>query len=614
MSRFISKIQDYINHLLPSYATVAVHPRGLVHHLDPLLSGRARFAQKSGASPALLTPQSRGRLLSPAIAGQRTLELDNALLSTWLRQGQVISVEFGERHVVEDVVETPTGLRIMLDTPLLSPHDAGVVVQIEQFTAFMFPSRDGGGSLSSPPVRVASEFILVPGDVVEVDGARYVLTRAQEVAIDEIAGTRTYECSTDKIGGFVGVSTGKTVRVDAKTAYESNLIVLPSSPQGRRPALVGPFAYDWVSGPLHDDVRLSPESRVFVQSSRLDGVAIDAQNEIVKNSTESRVPIRRDQMLFWQVVEGGLNWDGSYTLLQAYKGRAHLHGECTPPMNPAPEVVKTITVPTFIPRTALVTSRSLEKVRAVSVETGAEIAETTRLLDGVISVVNSSSTLYGVGTKFTEVFEVGDEILIESIPASRVVVLAVVNDDEIVLTEPYSGEDVVNSRYRRVNYTFYPDTGQITFAGEWSGQEIRVHHRPRLDWNMTVESDVGDIEVSVKVGEQDLQVFHVQSPGIQYSLNILTDDDKPISDIHVTARRVDGSVEPFSVKLSDWQQRGSGVQAIRYWILSDAKRDYGWASSGLLAKSLWYNIDILRPFLDGDGSLAKRLDHGFLLG
>ncbi len=163
------------------------------------------------------------------------------------------------------------------------------------------------------------------------------------------------------------------------------------------------------------------------------------------------------------------------------------------------------------------------------------------------------------------------------------------------------------------DYTVNDLLGTVSFVAAWASVSVIIYYRPRIEWQIPARADADNIELTVTVGREAKQVFNL---GLANTNNILTVEvltDISIDQLHVTGRRVDDSDGPFTVFLGDWQPRGGVTGAIRYVLTTAAEVDYDFASSGLLFKSLWPTIELLRARLDGASIFARYLDNGRML-
>lgn len=355
MSGFQSIALDAINRAAPTYATAAVAHRGLSQLIDPSLTGKLRFMQKAGYPFGLLTPQASAKLTALAAAGSFSVALEGGRLLPWLLPGVELSLELFESSIVEAVTETSTGLTVTVRTPWLTSHATGVMAHIRSFP--VTPTDDtpaGEGAAATPPVRFASPFLLVVGDVLVISGATYRLTAVEDAGMS--GSLMLFDVKADPINGFPELTTATAVRVTAKPAYRSEILTVP---QARlNPIIKGPWAIDWVSGPVVANYQPQPESELYVEEFNIAGQVTVAPRQLNKNDVLMRHAIGRDQFLFWHVAEGGTNWNGTFMELRAFdSGRVHLWTECRPPLDAAPPQTVGAVVPGFAPYAVLLAPR-----------------------------------------------------------------------------------------------------------------------------------------------------------------------------------------------------------------------------------------------------------------
>lgn len=356
MTGFQSRVRDVINQAAPVHATVAVADRGLSQFLDPSMTGVTRFMQKAGTPFPLLTPQMSALLTSVAAAGATSVVIAGARLLSWLRPGMLVSFELLEQAIVASVSETatPGELQVNLTAPLLSSHAVGTRMHIRGFTISVVNNTVAGdGGLGAPTVLFSSPFLLAVGDVLNINGARFTLSVANEVSVTPTA--RTVQVKVEEEGGLPALTPSDIVFVQARAAYRSEVLTVPQALAGS--LIQGPIAVDWVSGPMVADYLPSPESEVFIEEFDNANNPIAEPRAVAKNDTLLRFPIMRDQMLFWRIVEGSVNWNATYMELHAFdSGRAHLWTPCRPPLDPAPLTTTTAVVPAFAPYAVLLLS------------------------------------------------------------------------------------------------------------------------------------------------------------------------------------------------------------------------------------------------------------------
>lgn len=539
MSGFQSRVRDVINKAAPTYAAASVADRGLSHFLDPSMTGDARFMQKAGYPFPLLTPQTFSTLAETATAGSNVAVVTGTRLQPWLIPGSIISFDLVEKSTVESTTVLSTGnLSITLQDNIIGDHVAGTGINIRGF--IVNPNEfvsAGAAGLGQPAVSILSPFILVPGDTFTVNGTKYTLSYAEEVSVDANGYVFLVKVTTDS--GFPDMTPSTDIVVTAAAAYRSQILSVPHISD--RLAIKGPVAIDWVSAPTVADYTPQPESVCYVEEFNAASLSISAPREMKKNDTLTKFSINRDQMLFWRMAEGGLNWNGTYTELKAFdSGRAHLWTPCRPPIDAIPFVTRSSVVPIFSPYTVLLTSN----IRNDSV-----------------------SVIHGI-TKAL-------------IPSS--------------------------------DYSVNESTGNISFNSAYASQPVIITYQPRLEWQVQVKPLADNIELTIKIGREPKQVFNLGASGTSSNLTVQTFSSSDVDQIHITARRVDGTSGPFTVLLGDWTPRGTQTSAIRYSLLTGASQDYNWASSGLLFKAMWPSIELLKARLDGDSLFARYLDNGRML-
>lgn len=396
MTGFQSRIRDAINQAAPAYGTVSVADRGLLHFLDASMSGPTRFMQKAGSPFALLTPQMSADLINDATPGAGSALIKGARLLPWLITGMTVSLELTEDLVVESVQETDTDgeVLVVFTTSVLSNHVAGTKLQIRGFPIVPLEDTDeGAGAPGSGLVSFLSPFILVAGDTLKIDGKKYTVASATEVSSDTTG--RTYEIKIVGLDGLPALTTASSVLVLAKPAYRSLLLSLP---QGDTRSFVhGPVAIDVVSGPMVTEYKPDPESEIYLEEFDSSGAPTADTFKIQKNDTISRIAITRDQMLFWRVAEGSVNWNGTFMELRAFtSGRAHLWTPCRPPLDAAPLTTKAATVPLFSPYAVLLLSRIVSgSLTVVEAATKAEIPSTDYSLNETTGALSFDSAWAG---------------------------------------------------------------------------------------------------------------------------------------------------------------------------------------------------------------------------
>lgn len=387
MTGFQSRVRDAINQAAPTYATVTVADRGLSHFIDPSMTGAARFMQKSGFPFPLLTPQMSAPLTAVAASGTLSFFISGQRLLSWLIPGMTVSFELLEEKVIDTVEDRGGGIVLVtLTAPLASSHDVGTGVQIRAFPVSADANTVAGdGGLGSPFVPLVSPFILVPGDLIVIGSAQYTLDRVDETAVDPSGYHFNIQVTNED--GLPVLDSTTPITVLARAAYRSEILSLPQT--DNRSVIRGPVALDFVSGPMVADYVPDPESVLYIEEFSNANTPLSNPRQVAKNHVLVRQAINRDQMLFWNVVEGSVNWNGNFMELRAFdSGRAHLWTPCRPVLNPAPVSTVQRIVPLFAPYTVLLQDRIIgSSVVVVDAITKAVIPSTDYVVDETLGTL-----------------------------------------------------------------------------------------------------------------------------------------------------------------------------------------------------------------------------------
>lgn len=103
---------------------------------------------------------------------------------------------------------------------------------------------------------------------------------------------------------------GDTIYLRAWPAYQSKPNPIPSLPP--TDANLGPFCVDWLSGVTLEETSFEESMHLQLHDSALNPIGLD--EKVDKNHLVLREPIRSDAILFWDILRGSVNWNGSETL------------------------------------------------------------------------------------------------------------------------------------------------------------------------------------------------------------------------------------------------------------------------------------------------------------
>jgi hypothetical protein len=358
MSGFSTRAREAVASVTPGWADASISERGLSAFLDPSMTGRRRFCQPVGNPFGLLTPQLGTVLALAATAGSTEVLLSGTHLLPWLVPGSTIRIEGLEELRVLAIANTTGNTLLTTGTILQSSHSTGVDVRISSFPVLVADEiLSGAAAPTREAVRVTSPFLLLPGDIITIPSfGEVTLSQVEEVATD------TYDVHVTSLSGFPDILQGTPLDVKALPAYLSDLLTLPSHHEGS--FVRGPVAVDFVSG------RMTTSSSPSSIETKLLIEEVDTANRVILplresriNSVLSRQAISADQILFWQCLEGTLDWNGTKTLLRGQgNGRCHVWTPVRPQMAAGAVVQRKTTVPTFAPYRLLLNNDILPTV------------------------------------------------------------------------------------------------------------------------------------------------------------------------------------------------------------------------------------------------------------
>lgn len=126
-----------------------------------------------------------------------------------------------------------------------------------------------------------------------------------------------------------GPKAGDTIYLRCWPCYESKPCAIPSLPQSD--SNLGPVAFDWLSGVTMEETSYEEFMSVTTQDAAQNPVWT---KDVSKNHVLLQEPVRSDAILFWDLLRGHLNWNGSETLAktdQLGTPEFQAHYKCVPP-------------------------------------------------------------------------------------------------------------------------------------------------------------------------------------------------------------------------------------------------------------------------------------------
>ncbi len=312
------RLHDLVNGKLPAWNAGTLRYEGYVSVLDTQLTGGARFAKKLGHPLPVWVVDTSTTLLNEV--NQSSTFLDVAPF-TWARLGSRIRLDSRYDITVNDVVQTPTYTRLLLDGPLAASFPAGTEV-----TLYSFPI-EVVGTYSAP----VSTF------TVHVDG--YELFIGDMIVFDQFHSIEISDIT------FIGVNP------EGENAYSVTLaepwlaalvdeqeLAFRTFPAYASPYMLAPnqpFIYDRISGAFYedmDDVREVDTVTFSNDASDPLQVISAAKNTVIYRT---RFPV--DALLFGRRMDGTVKWDSdraAVVLIPNEDNRAYLRFPLVPHWEP----------------------------------------------------------------------------------------------------------------------------------------------------------------------------------------------------------------------------------------------------------------------------------------
>ncbi len=300
MSSRISRIEDFLSRAMPLHAAATLRLRGLVVPAEPFLKGKPRFARLSGSPFAVISPDNTMALASPARQGTSTLSL--ARLVSWVEPGCKLRIEGREVVTVADV--SAENRAVSLVEPLREDHGEKVSVVLHAVQVRV----DGSESAGATIIVIKTPLDVVYGDQLLIDTVEYAITAADHVNDDILTGEKVWQI-TLSAGLHRALVDQGIVHLRAHPAYVRLRCPIPSIPR-LAAATAGPILLDRVSGAMRGP-RSFPEF-VSVRLLRSNNSPIGDPIAARKNLPVIRQSISSEALLFWDVANGKVRWDGAH--------------------------------------------------------------------------------------------------------------------------------------------------------------------------------------------------------------------------------------------------------------------------------------------------------------
>lgn len=312
MPGLVTTIEDLTNARTKFWSTSHIVPRGSPNFADLLLKGEVRFAKKLGNVLPGFVAENTTELSEDAFAGRSLIKISPQL--SWMEIGFVLSIGPGLELVEVDDIELSDGT-ISLTSNLISNHAVG-----DRVALYGGPiSFISGYASGATTVQVRSQWRIVPGDFISLTStagnlASLVDTRASVVTFlgTTVGGLYNYELTLEK-GIFRDVVTDEILYLRCYPAYYSTQLPV----RVKR----GLFLLDYLSGVLKHKV-VTQETAAVTLWDEFGSILTGFDNTIFsKNAVVAYTDMPADALLFWDIVDGSVQWEGDKFL-----GRANSDG------------------------------------------------------------------------------------------------------------------------------------------------------------------------------------------------------------------------------------------------------------------------------------------------
>lgn len=316
--------------------------RGISVPIDPFLEGIIRTGRKVEYQLPLIAPDNKFNLDQDAVFDTTSVLVDRT--PTWILSGGYVTIGERELHEVEDVSDGT----ILLTTPLLADHPAPTSVYHYSNPVWV----EGAYAVDQTIINLDVADFLVRGDVIGIspDTDQYISFVEYRIVDLRYVGVgadnlNQYQVTLDR-GIHRALTDNEVVQVLAYPAYISPILPVPQPFNAELP-VVGPYLIDWLSAPFLNGMEVQ-EYQTIQQYNDV-RLPIGSPTVIQKNHQILHVPIRADQLLWWEKICGTIRYDDGQNRLVAIpddSGYWQLQYNCVPiidvPFQPAKGQIITI--------------------------------------------------------------------------------------------------------------------------------------------------------------------------------------------------------------------------------------------------------------------------------
>jgi len=385
----LKRIKDVTNRQLVKGTQVQFYPRGLSVPLDVFTDGKIRFGRKVNFPLGIVVPDNRFQIKVDGIRGVNAIEIDRD--PEWIESGGYITIGERELHEVDDVVEGEGTFVLALNEDLLADHleDTYVYHYSNPITV------EGAYARGQDVIVIDSPWFIVRGDVIAIATSTVQVLSFREYTVTDLVyvslinGIYQYQVTLDK-PIHRSLMDGEVIQLRAYPAYKSRILSVPSQ-VGPRRQIVGPFLVDWMSG-IFITKTVAEETQTLQRYTK-SRTPIGPPLAIEKNHLILHVPIRADQFLFWDIVEGSVNYDNDierFLMLPTDAGDWWLKYTCVPqidvPFTYPGGVITTVEKALLINNEGFILDDSIDALRFEYQVTGAYVATPEAAATGTITL------------------------------------------------------------------------------------------------------------------------------------------------------------------------------------------------------------------------------------
>jgi hypothetical protein len=527
------------------------------------MEGELRWATKMGGSSAIWRPETIMTLDEGTGAGEAVFYVN--LIPDSMVEGVILEITATQKAQVDDWDLQEFTITTLQEAE--SPIQAGQTIRVWGFPVEV----EGGVSAGATSIRVSTSLSLASGDRLQVpiEDGEFEFTNPHDIEevsfVEEDAEGKKFILTLAE-GVHRDVASDEVLYIRAWPAYFSGRIPLPDY-SANYLKVVGPFLLDWMSGPLM--AADTAEEYISLRQYRADRSLLTPTRTGTHNIAVNRMPIRADQMLFWKLVAGEINHDGTWTHATCDE---HGHFRLTEKLNPLLEYPDYFATGSI----AAVATASLSNNESFTIGDGATTRTFEFKVDGAYVAAPGRITI-----------DISS-VTLDSEVASKIA--AAIASSGLGIDNAIAGR-VVNLSNRtpgsagNVTITENVTAALFTVAGMIGG-EID------LSWIITIESE-GDATLMIQFQPNALDTDHTYT---------LTSGSNAVEvkfpSTYEPATHIDVKIKDATpgtvVKFSDWTLNGSRTSYVETETVVRVETDQ-WAGSFLFVKPLWPNFDLLKP-------------------